>query len=611
MSESPVPTQSGPASDAAPVAQPLRGIWERIKQHKVVQWTLAYLALAYTLLHGAGMLRESLGWPHAALRLFTLLLILGIPVVITVAWYHGAFARRRVSGTEIMIIALLLAIGGALLWRDHQSEHGATRAEEGSPIEAPAASIAVLPFADLSPEGNQEYFSAGMAEEILNVLAHVSGLKVASRTSSFQFRKSDLGIPAIAQKLGVRNILEGSVRKAGDTVRITAQLVDAATDKHLWSQDFDRPLTTANLFGIQDEIAAAIVDRLAATIGPAAKVGKPVLPQADTANVDVYDLYLKGHELFLARSKPSLSEAARVLKAAVDKDPKFARAWESLAAVMAISGFWGLKEEPDYTQAALEAADQALRLDPKLSLAYAVRGEVQINRLAALGQGSWDEAFAQFTEAIARDVQNATARLWRGSAYFNLGYFDRAHEDLEHCLELDPAYEICRRTLAQLELTMGNPAQGLRLYEQGMAVNFAADDGFFAPAAAARGDRLGTLGTLLQQYRAKPALVQALFRALTDPAFSERDRQEAIALINTHGDPDAALAALWILKAYDQMNGIVTDGPVVIWNRSDPGWLKSPARRQMIQHWLIPQYWRAHGFPPQCQPVGSADFACP
>src|SRR5258708_4254389 len=263
MSESPVPTRLGPASDAAPVAQPLLGIWERIKQHKVVQWTLAYLALAYTLLHGAGMLRESLGWPHAVLRLFTLLLILGIPLVITVAWYHGAFARRRVSGTEIMIIALLLAIGGGLLWRDHQSaptEHGATRGEEGSPIEAPAASIAVLPFADLSPEGNQEYFSAGMAEEILNVLAHVSGLKVASRTSSFQFRKSDLGAPAIAQKLGVRHILEGSVRKAGDTVRISAQLIDAATDQHLWSETFGRHLTTPNLFGIQDEIARAIVE---------------------------------------------------------------------------------------------------------------------------------------------------------------------------------------------------------------------------------------------------------------------------------------------------------------------------------------------------------------
>jgi TolB-like protein len=136
----------------------------------------------------------------------------------------------------------------------------------------PAASIAVLAFSDLSAEGNEGYFSDGIAEEILNVLAHVNGLKVASRTSSFQFRKSDLGAPAIAQKLGVRHILEGSVRKAGDTVRVTAQLIDASTDQHLWSQSFDRPLTTANLFAIQDEIAKSIVDHLAASIGSASDI---------------------------------------------------------------------------------------------------------------------------------------------------------------------------------------------------------------------------------------------------------------------------------------------------------------------------------------------------
>jgi TolB-like protein len=128
----------------------------------------------------------------------------------------------------------------------------------------PVASIAVLPFSDLSAEGNQGYFSDGMSEEILNVLAHVNGLRVASRTSSFQFRKSDLGAPAIAARLGVRHILEGSVRKAGNTVRVTAQLIDASTDQHLWSQSFDRPMSTANLFAIQDEIAKNIVDKLAA-----------------------------------------------------------------------------------------------------------------------------------------------------------------------------------------------------------------------------------------------------------------------------------------------------------------------------------------------------------
>jgi TolB-like protein len=294
---SPIPAAAVP-DPADPAIAPARAIWERIKQHKVVQWTLAYLALAYTLLHGAEMLGSSLGWPHGLLRLFTLMLVLGVPVVIVISWYHGARGQRRVSGTELMIIAILLAIGGTFLWRDSKIEHATEREadarEHGQDSDAqklvtaapvqPSASIAVLPFSDLSEEGNQAYFSDGVAEEILNVLAHVNGLKVASRTSSFQFRKSDLGAPAIAQKLGVRHILEGSVRKAGDTVRITAQLIDASTDQHEWSETFDRPLSTANLFAIQDEIAKNIVDHLAATMGKGADVAGPMARKADTAS---------------------------------------------------------------------------------------------------------------------------------------------------------------------------------------------------------------------------------------------------------------------------------------------------------------------------------------
>jgi TolB-like protein len=301
----------------------------------------------------------------------SLRLILGVPVVIIVSWYHGGRALRRVSGAELMIIRILLAIGGAVLWRDSSTEHaveGAANAagEQGSQTGAqklapvapapPAASIAVLAFSDLSAQGNQGYFSDGIAEEILNVLAHVNGLKVASRLSSFQFRKSELGAPAIAQKLGVRHILEGSVRKPGDTVRATAQLIDASTDQHEWSQSFDRALSMANLFAIQDEIAKSIVDHLAATMGSAAEVGKPATRKADTADEGAYDLYLKGRSLFIARTNENLPEAARILKVAVAKDTKFARAWEMLGAVLVTSKSWDVGDESD-AQAGANAVD--------------------------------------------------------------------------------------------------------------------------------------------------------------------------------------------------------------------------------------------------------------
>ena len=617
---------AAPRTSKSPVASPRPGragffesIWERIKAHKVVQWSLAYLAVAYTLLHGAEMLTNSLSWPHAWLRVFALLLILGLPLVVTRAWYHGTYARQRFNATEVMIVALLLAVGGTLVWRDTSTRHAAhadeAAVEEGggaaAAAAAPAASIAVLPFTDLSPEGNQGYFSDGVAEEILNVLAHVSGLKVASRTSSFQFRNTPLGVPDIARKLGVRSVLEGSVRKAGDTVRVTAQLIDAASDKHLWSQTFDRPLTTANLFAIQDEIASDIVRELTGALGAAgAGVGRPAQEQAGTASVDVYDLYLKGHALFLARTRENLSEAARLLRMAVAQDPQFARAWESLAAVLVISPFWGLQEEPDYEQAALDAADRALTLEPGLSLAHAVRGRAQVNRIARGAPGSWEQSLTDLDAAVARDPQNATAYLWRGGDYSLLGYRDRARADYLDCLALDPAYEICRRVLAADELIAGRTEQALRLYEVDLAQGYANVDAYFAPAIAARGDRIGALGALLQQYRTQPLLVQSLFRALTDPAFSAADRQEALALVaRVHDDHTAAIAALWMLKDYDPIVDISTDFPVY-WLPGDPAWLKSSARKRMIERWQLPQYWRAHGFAPQCQPLGTADFTC-
>jgi TolB-like protein/Tfp pilus assembly protein PilF len=492
---------------------------------------------------------------------------------------------------------------------EHGTESGAKKLATAA-LAPPAASIAVLAFSDLSAEGNQGYFSDGIAEEILNVLAHVNGLKVASRTSSFQFRKSDLGAPAIAQKLGVRHILEGSVRKAGDTVRVTAQLVDASTDQHLWSQTFDRPLSTANLFAIQDEIANSIVDHLAATMGSAAEVAKPAARKADTANEDAYDLYLKGRSLFIARSRQNLIAAAGPLRAAVAKDPKFARAWEMLGAVLVTGKSWGGSDESDH-QAGVDAVEMALRLDANLSLAYAVRGVVQADMVPSRGAVGWEESSESYSRAIEHDGTNATAFLWRGADHTALGYFDGAIQDFQRCLDIDPAYELCRANLSFVYLCLGRTDDALRLYEIGLENgHIAGATAVFAPAAVARGDRLGALSTLALQFRDDPQLIRPLFRALTDPTFGDRDRQEALALVNRVKTTGNLIpTALWILKAYDKR---IADSmaPPIWWAREDAAWLKSQSRKQAMQHWHLPEYWRKHGFPPQCRPVGESDFEC-
>lgn len=473
----------------------------------------------------------------------------------------------------------------------------------------PAASIAVLPFADLSPEGNEGYFSDGITEEILNVLAHVNGLKVASRTSSFQFRKADLGAPAIAEKLGVRHLLEGSVRKAGDTVRITAQLIDASTDQHEWSQSFDRPLSTANLFAIQDEIAKTIVDHLTATMGSASAVTEPAARRADTADLDAYDLYLKGRALFIARSKQNLIAAGTALKSAVAKDPKFARAWEMLGAVLVIGRSWNVGDEREY-QAGSEAIDTALRLNPSLSLAYAVRAEVQTYQIPSRGAVGWDESSNDFSRAIEHDGTNATAYAWRGMNYAALGYLERAVEDYQRCLEIDPAYELCRRHLAMAYSYLGRVDDALRLLETGLANGYFFNDVQLVPAVAARGDRVGTLSLLAYTYNDDPQLIRPLFRALTDPTFSDRDRQGAIALARA-AKGEFVTMALWMLKDYDDIATATGENdPPFWWARDDAGWLKSRGRKRLMQSWHLPEYWRKRGFPPQCRQIGEADFEC-
>jgi len=612
-------------------------IFEQLKQRNVFRVAVLYLVVCWLILDPLHVVFHMLDVPVWANRLVLMLMAVGFPAVVIFAWVYEITPEglkptvevshsdsiRRLTGRKLdraIIAVLAVALAYFVVdkfWISKHLERSApvTSARTGSlpAFAPPPASIAVLAFSDLSAEGNQGYFADGIAEEILNVLAHVNGLKVASRTSSFQFRKSDLGATAIAQKLGVRHILEGSVRKAGDTVRISAQLIDASTDQHEWSQSFDRPLSTANLFAIQDEIAKSIVDHLAATMASAADLARPAARKADTANEDAYDLYLRGRSLFIARSKPNMIAAADALRAAVAKDPKFARAWEMLGAVLVNWKYYDVGDESD-NQAGADAVDTALRLDPSLSLAYAVRNVLQAEMVPRRGEVGWEDASESLSRAIEHDGTNATAYSWRGANYAALGYLDRAIQDYQRCLDIDPAYELCRRHLAVLYLDLGRTDDALRFYEVGLenGYGYLGMDGLFAAALAKHGDRVGALSILAGVYQADPQLIRPLFRALTDPMFGGRDRQEALELVekakNTRGSPRIPFA-LWMLKAYDMRIADAWDPPLW-WARDDATWLKSTIRKQTMQHWYLPEYWRKHGFPPQCKPIGESDFEC-
>jgi tetratricopeptide (TPR) repeat protein len=226
------------------------------------------------------------------------------------------------------------------------------------------------------------------------------------------------------------------------------------------------------------------------------------------------------------------------------------------------------------------------------------------------GAVGWEDASESLSRAIEHDGTNATAFAWRAMNSAALGYFDIAIQDYQRCLDIDPAYDLCRWHLAIVYLYLGRTDDALRFYEVGLESGYTLHHAAFAPAAAARGDRLGALSILAAQYQADPQLIRPLFRALTDPTFGDRDRQDALPLVNTAKNTHTFIpTALWMLKAYDK---IIADNydPPIWWARDDAAWLKSQGRKRAMQHWHLPEYWRKHGFPPQCKPIGESDFEC-
>src|SRR6516164_8491776 len=306
-------------------------VWARIRGHKVVEWTLAYVAFGYALLHGVQMLRETFEWPLLVPRLTVFGLVLGTPVAVTLAWYHGHRARHRVSGPELSIlIALLVAAGTVLWWATRQSQERATAptaAEHATAPVPPVAfnppphSIAVLPFVNMSGDPSQEYFSDGLTEEILNSLSRINELQVAARTSSFSFQGEHPDIATVAHKLNVASVLEGSVRRSGHTVRITAQLNNAVTGFHLWSQTYDREIS--DVLKLQTEIATAVASALKVRLlgDEAARI-----ELGGTRNPAAFDAYLRGLKLARAAAADSASTLASIAAytEAVRLDPNYA-----------------------------------------------------------------------------------------------------------------------------------------------------------------------------------------------------------------------------------------------------------------------------------------------
>jgi TolB-like protein/Tfp pilus assembly protein PilF len=623
-----------------------------LKRRNVFRVGLFYVVSAWLIVEVAETVLPLFDVPDGVLRGLVVLLVIGLVPALGLSWIyeltpegikrdtgssaddlHASATGRKLNWATLIVAAL--AIG--LLVADRLSREPAstepafvapqtarsdpeagptapadTQADAASAI--PDASIAVLPFADLSPEGDQQYFSDGIAEEILNVLSRIEALSVTSRTSAFAFKsQSELSIPDIAASLGVRHVLEGSVRKAADTIRITAQLIDARSDQRIWSETFDRQLTAQNVFAIQDEIALAITEALARRLD--VRIDAAPGAAGGTGDIDAYAAFLAGRDLFINRNYDNLARSIEMLEQAVEADPDFARARGWLAMAYIVAPSWGYLDR-DFVALGVSAAETTLAADPANAEALTALGFFR----QAHPVSDYVGAIDYYERAIAADPQATTAHLWLAQAWRELGFFDRATAGTQRCLDVDPNYPMCLYTHAEIAAMQGDYGEALARLMKVFASSHQESYPLFLGITARQGDE--ALLTLMLRELADVVgpgarwMVPELKRALGDEAY---DRDAALARFEARlrseypeslAASDAYTMTAWRLafRAYDRVP--VSAISAWWWGVGYPGLAESPHRREAMIQVRLPEYWHARGFPPQCRPVGADDFAC-
>jgi len=343
-----------------------------------------------------------------------------------------------IPGKKLLIRIIALCLGVAwiifksLQWAASTPEKGKKEVDVSQPAPArPEKSIVVLPFANISPEEGQEYFSDGLAEDIIDALTQVPGLRVMARTSSFAFRGKEQDVRKIGAELNVEHILEGSVRRAGNRLRVTAQLVKASDGYHLWSQRFDREMT--DVFAIQDEISQAIVEKLRLRLA-----GDRPLVKRYTENLAAYDLCLKARYHLLKMTPEGREAGRRYCEQAIALDPKYALAHVMLAESYFWSAFWGSTDPREAFSRAKSAALEALRLDDTIADAHSALGTV-----LGSGEFDWPGAEREFRRALELSPSSAVVRYdyaWCYAMWFllPLGRVEQATSEMRRALELDP-----------------------------------------------------------------------------------------------------------------------------------------------------------------------------
>ncbi|MGH8089964.1 MAG: protein kinase domain-containing protein [Rudaea sp.] len=440
---------------------------QRLKNRKIVQWSLAYLAAAFALLQALDIVGQQFGWSDDLRRGITVALGVGFFVALVLAWYHGERGAQRVTGTELLILALLLAVGGGVLWRIAPAPSGAP-APAVAEAAIPDKSIAVLPFENLSDDKGNTYFVAGMQDLILTKLAGIGDLKVIARASTEKYGARPTDLKSIGRQLGVATILEGSIQRAGNQVLINVQLIDTRSTAHLWAQDYTRTLD--NLFGVEGEVAQKVADALKARLSPAESASLAALP---TTNRAALDLFLRA-EYQANRGKvdsdtASLKAALPLYRQAIVEDARFALALARLSYVESelawLNGGGGL-DVKQLTALARADAEQALRLAPDLAEAHLAIGYSEY-----YGHGDYAAARKAFDAALALRPNDADALTARGYVERREGRFDAAIASLQQALAQDPRNSALANDLGETCMMAGRYADAAPWQQRALALD--------------------------------------------------------------------------------------------------------------------------------------------
>ena len=407
-----------------------------LKRRKVLRVAGAYLVVGWLLIQVTATVLPQFDVPTWAPRMVTLLVAIGFPIALVMAWAldvtpEGVRVDANSASSKPLIAVAIVLVALALGWFFHgQPGRSAAALVATAPVanSAPKKSIAVLAFTDLSPQHDQEYFSDGMAEEILNALAQVKDMKVAGRTSSFFYKGRNEDLRTIGKALDVANVLEGSVRKQGDKVRITAQLIRSEDGFHLWSESYDGDLK--DVFALQEKIARAITDQLQVVLEGDQKTR---LVPATTSNAEAYSLYLQATSIFDRRDSPRYPDAIADLQQAIKLDPNYARAHSRLAALSVVQSSYNDVDVTQMHVQVLEHARAALALDPRLAEPHAAMGL----SWGLLPGGRLKER-EEFEEALRLDPDDVTSNFWYGLSLVETDYRKRGIAMFDHALAVDP-----------------------------------------------------------------------------------------------------------------------------------------------------------------------------